>query len=99
LSVETGIAQRSLYAQPSDDTLTLIDVVRERQEAERWTTTHELLAQLVEWVSLVRVEAWLIAGVPRAKLPDPLHIPRPGEKRQEARVMRPSEFARMMVTG
>jgi hypothetical protein len=78
---------------------TLAEAVRDRLERESWSNAHELLAQLIEAVSVLRIEALLIAGVPRWKLPDPTHVPRPGEKRQEVRVVKPSEFARMAVMG
>ena len=78
--------------------LTLADVVRERNDRNAWGATEELLAQLIELLSVVRIEAWLIAGVPRHKLPKAHQVTRPGEQEQEAEmVVTPSEFARMTM--
>lgn len=97
--METGIAQPTLYRQPTDDVLVLADAVRERNDRDSWTDVHELLAQLIEWVSIVRVEAWMINGVPRWKLPSVHHVRRPYESEQEVRVVSVSEFARMTMVG
>jgi hypothetical protein len=86
-----------LYRQRSDDVLTLADAVRDRNDREAWTDLHELLAQVVESISVMRIEAFLIAGVPRWKLPDPHHIRRPGEAVKEATVVTPGQFARLSV--
>lgn len=69
--------------------------VRERNDRNDWTSLHELLATVAELVSLLRVEAWMIAGVERWKLPKPLHIPRPGEEVEQVKTIRPSQFARL----
>lgn len=95
--METGIDQPTLYAQTCDDVFTLASAVRDKVERESWNNLHELLAQLVEMLSVMRVESLLMAGVKRHHLPDPVHVPRPGEKPPEVRTVRPSEFARMMV--
>lgn len=69
--------------------------MRERQEAERWTTTHELLSQLLELVSIVRVEALAANGVKRWELPDVLRVPRPGQEEEPVKTITPSQFARL----
>jgi hypothetical protein len=97
--VETGIDQGTLYRQRGDDTLTLADAVRERNDRDSWTDLHELLAILVDTLNVMRTEAMLIAGVPRSKLPDPRRVTRPGEKKQETPVLTPGQFARLAVTG
>jgi hypothetical protein len=74
-----------------------MDAVRQRREDDRWSTSDELLAQLIELVSIVRIEAWLIAGVPRHKLPDSYHVTRPGEQEAKPVVVTPSQFARLSV--
>jgi hypothetical protein len=86
-----------LARQRTDDTLTLVDVIQERDEtkAREWTVAHELLAQLIELIGVMRIESWLQQGVPRWKLPEPLHVPRPGEKAPEPLVLTPSQFARL----
>jgi predicted AAA+ superfamily ATPase len=96
--VETGIDQPTLYDQSCDDVFTLAEAVRDRLERESWNNVHELIAQLIELVSNLRTESWLIAGVKRNQAPDPVHVPRPGDKPPEVRTVRPSEFARMMVS-
>lgn len=79
--------------------LALAAAVRDRNErqaeAEQWTTTHELLAQLIEWVSLVRVEALAIGQVPSWKLPKVHRVPRPGDDKPGEVVMSPRDFALM----
>lgn len=76
----------------------LADAVRARNDRlDEWSQTDELLATLVELVSVLRIEAWLIARVPRWKLPDPLHIKRPGEEDQQVKTIRPSQFARLQA--
>lgn len=80
--------------------MTLAEAVRDRLERESWSNVHELLAQLVELLSIMRVEALATAGVKRWSLPEPIHIPRPGEDDpKEAIVVTPSQFARMTVVG
>ena len=86
-----------MKAQDSDDVLTLLDVVKERNERESWTTLHELLAQLIDVLNVARIEAFAIGGVPRSKLPEPRRVPRPGDKSQETPVLSPREFARLSV--
>lgn len=95
--METGIAQDALYRQRSDDVLTLMDAVRERNDRDSWTDLHELLALVVDAINVMRTEAFVIAGVARWKLPDPRRIPRPGDKSQETPVLTPREFARLSV--
>lgn len=75
----------------------MLDAAHEREEirAKEWTTADELLAQVVEQIAILRVEAFAIAGVPRWKLPEPYRIPRPGEEKE--RVLTPSQFARLTV--
>jgi hypothetical protein len=97
LAAETGISQGTLYRHCTDDVLTLADAVRERNDRADWTDLHELLAQVVESISVLRIEAFLIAGVPRSKLPEPHHIRRPGEAAKETPVLSPREFARLSV--
>lgn len=58
---------------------------------------HELLAMLVEMVSIVRIEALLVAGVKRWSLPDPVHIPRPGEKEEPVKTVSPGQFLRLQA--
>jgi hypothetical protein len=77
--------------------LTLMDCVRERNDRESWTTVHELIAQAVDAIHVMRLEAFVMAGVPRYKLPDPPRVPRPGDKAEETPVVSPREFARLSV--
>jgi hypothetical protein len=86
-----------LYRHSTGDVLTLADAVRERNDREAWTDLHELLAQVVENLSVLRIEAFLLAGVPRWKLPDAQHIRRPGDTAREAPVVTPGQFARLTV--
>lgn len=72
--------------------------MNEREEAKAWTTTHELLAQIVEWLSLLRVEHLAIWTKKGVTLPDTYHVPRPGEEPDDGVVvMNPREFAQMMA--
>jgi len=79
--------------------LAVSEALRDRLERNDWTLVHELLASVLELLSIMRIEACLMAGVPKHKLPEPMHVPRPGEKPPEVRTVTPSQFARMMVTG
>lgn len=80
--------------------LTLAEAVRDRNERDSWTNVHELLAQLIELLSIVRIEQLAAAGVKRWSLPEMVRIPRPGDDEpKEAMVVTPSQFARMMVSG
>lgn len=97
MAAETGISQGTLYRHSTDDVLTLADAVKERNDRAGWTDLHELLAQVVESISVLRIEAFLIAGVPKWKLPEPHHIRRPGEAVKETPVLSPREFARLSV--
>jgi hypothetical protein len=94
--VATGIAPETLYRHRADDVMALVHEVRRQSKRESWTTTHELLAQLIEAIGVLRIEACLLAGVPKWKLPEPQHVRRPWEN-EEPRVIRPSEFARLTV--
>ena len=76
---------------------TLADELQQQVKRDSWSNIHELVAQLIELVSLMRIEALLIAGVKRSKLPSPYHVPRPGEKAKETPVLTPSQFARLTV--
>lgn len=87
-----------MYRESRDDVLTLAAEVRDHNERASWDNTHELLAQIIDSLSLLRLEMFLIAGVPRWKLPNPYRVPRPGEE-QEVTVITPSQFARLSVTG
>ena len=80
--------------------LAVSDALRDRLDRDSWTLQHELLASVLELLSVIRIEACLIAGVPRHKVPDPVHVPRPGDPPPEEQVttVTPSQFARMMVT-
>jgi hypothetical protein len=78
--------------------MALAHAVRERNDRSEWTTLHELLAMLVEVVSIVRIEALLVAGVKRWSLPDPIHIPRPGEDKEErVKTVTPGQFLRLQA--
>jgi hypothetical protein len=58
-----------------------------------------LLAQIVEWLSLIRTEALSIGGAKRHQLPKVHHVPRPHETDDEIAgvvTMSPREFARMV---
>jgi hypothetical protein len=98
LSAETGIDQSTLYRQPSNDVLTLIECVKERNDrADEWTDLHELLAQVVDAIHVMRMEAYVLQGVPRYKLPEPPRVTRPWEAKKEATVLTPSQFARLSM--
>jgi len=78
--------------------LALATAVRERNDRSEWTSMHELVAMLVEVVSIVRIEALLVAGVKRWSLPDPIHIPRPGEDKEErVKTVTPGQFLRLQA--
>lgn len=72
-----------------------MDCVRERNDRESWTTLHELIAQAIDAIHVMRMEAFVIGGVPRNKLPDAPRVPRPGDETKEAPVLTPREFARL----
>lgn len=74
-----------------------MDAVRERNDRDSWTDLHELVAQVVDALNVARMEAFLIARVPRWKLPDPPRVQRPWEKKQETPVITPGQFARLSV--
>lgn len=101
LSVETGVPQSQLWRQPAADTRALITAVNDRNEAraeiDRWTITHELLAQIIDVLSLRRTEAWRQVGVPAHKLPKPYRVKRPDEPEPQEVVMTPREAAKMMM--
>jgi hypothetical protein len=78
--------------------LAVSDALRDRIERDDWTILHELLASVLELLSVMRIESLLVAGAKRHDVPEPMHVPRPGEKPPEVRTVRPSEFARMMVS-
>ena len=97
--METGIDQPTLYGQRSDDTLTLAEAVRDRNERDSWTNVHELIAQCVELLSVMRIEYLISNGVKRWNLPEPVRVPRPGDEEPKEVVMTPSQFARMTMVG
>ncbi len=71
---------------------------REKVERESWSTLHELMAQAIEWLSLIRTEALALGGAKRHSLPEVHHVRRPWETDDEANnvvVLSPREFARM----
>lgn len=77
---------------------TLADEVHERYKRTGWSQTDELLAELLELLSVVRLENLLAHGVKPRALPEPLHVPRPGERREASTrtlVLSPAEFAAM----
>ena len=49
--------------------------------AERWTTSDELLAQLVEQTHELRRVVMAALGTKQGDLPRPLHIPRPTDEK------------------
>lgn len=74
-------------------------VVWQAERAERlerdhgWTVTDHLLASQIETTHMVFRA--VLASIPRTrpvKLPEPLHIPRPGEQRKEPRRVTPFEL-------
>jgi hypothetical protein len=78
--------------------MALAHAVRERNDRTEWTTLHELVAMLVEMVSIVRIEALVVAGVKRWSLPDPIHIPRPGEDKEDrVKTVSPGQFLRLQA--
>jgi hypothetical protein len=93
------VPQETLWLQPSSDTYALVDALVERAEtdakAREWTTTHELLARLLELLSVLRIENLACHGV-RSGLPKPARMPRPGETTGPV-VLRPGEAARLMM--
>jgi hypothetical protein len=78
--------------------LTLADEVRRQNEANRWTTTHELIANVWDLLHLLRVEALAGMGVRKHALPKHQHVPRPGE-RDEIPTIRPRDLARLTAGG
>lgn len=85
-----------LLAAEPDMVLGLVAALNDRNEARRWTMEHELLAEIVEMLSVVRNEALAIAGVKHFDLPPRVHIPRPGQEAEdEVPVVSPAEFAQM----
>lgn len=79
--------------------MTLADEAAAKAKREQWSNTHELLAVVVELLSLVRRESLAVAGVKAHDLPEPVHIDRPGAKPKKdgVPVMTPRQFARAMA--
>jgi len=76
----------------------LLAALHDRQDAisERFTITEELLAQILEMLSIIRSEA--LIGRIKGNLPEMVHVPRPGrvEPVDTTPVMTPREFSLMM---
>ena len=74
---------------------------RETSNAERFTVTEELLAQILEMLSVIRVEAQALSGfVKQHDLATVVRVPRPGvEPVDPVPVVSPREFALMMQVG
>lgn len=72
---------------------------REETMASRFTTEQELLAEILELLSIMRVEALAMSGsVKKYDLPDVIQVPRPGTVPVDPiPVVTPREFSRMMM--
>lgn len=77
MSAASGIDCRGYEV---DELVTLADEIQARRKVESWSTTDELLAQVIEWLSVMRVESLALGGVKKRDLPEPIHIRRPGEQ-------------------
>ena len=96
-----GVAPDALAATPTMTLATLIDTVHERNERLAWSQTDELLAEVIELLSVMRIEHLAVNGVKHSKLPDIIHIPRPGERAASGAssvvVMSPTEYVQAMA--
>jgi hypothetical protein len=71
---------------------------REQAIAENFTIDQELLAQILELLSVVRVEALSMGGLKKSELPDVIRVPRPGvEPEDPIPTISPREFSLMMA--
>lgn len=66
---------------------------RDKQERMSWTQTDELLARLIELISVMRQEFLLFNGVKSHRLPPVMNIPRPGDKPSGPVRLSAAEFA------
>lgn len=64
--------------------LTFAEEVAARNKRDRWRTEHELAANTIELLSMIRNEQLLAAGVKQHKLPKLIRIPRPGKRNPNA---------------
>jgi hypothetical protein len=74
----------------------------EQAELAEWSTLHELLARNIEASDHAMRQAMANAGFKSDKIPKPVRIRRPGQPAEEAEdaiVMRPHEFAKLLATG
>lgn len=87
-----------------DYVVTLAEEVAERRRNDAWRWPEELLAELLELVSIMRIEYLAGRGVNPGKLPPPVRVTRPGQTMKPAqgngaRTMTAAEFARAHATG
>jgi hypothetical protein len=65
--------------------------------ASHFTVTEELLAQILEFLSIMRIEALALGRVKPRDLPEPIRVPRPGvEPVDPIPTITPREFVMMM---
>jgi len=80
----------------------LLSALTEREETKSgyFTVTEELLAQILEMLSIIRAEAW-VGKVDKRKVPEMVHVPRPGQEEpvDTTPVLTPREFALMTQVG
>jgi hypothetical protein len=96
LVVETGVAPSELLDAEPGLVQSLVSAVHERDENATWSVERELLAQLIELTSIVRVEALALGGVPKHKLPLVIRVPRPDDDPAgDVPVITPRQFALM----
>lgn len=93
-------AEAGFDASKIDDPSLLVAIAKEigdarRAQVKEWTTTHELLAQMIDLLSVMRVEN----AVGRLKpLPKSHRVARPWETKKEGgEAMSPRNFARMLA--
>jgi hypothetical protein len=86
-----------------DYLITLAEEVSEKRRRETWRWPEELLAELLEVLSIVRIELLASHGVKPANLPKPVRVTRPGSTlpppSDGVRTMTAAEFARAHATG
>jgi hypothetical protein len=76
----------------------LVEAANRKAEAEAWTTEHELLASLTEWVHALWATTVRVNSSKKVNI-EPLRIPRPGVRDEAPRAVSPSDLAMLLTTG
>lgn len=105
--MQSGIPPNVLVDHDFDMLAALQDELIEKDQRDSWRVTEELLAQILEMLSIMRGEAWALQGVKR--WPDPISVPRPSHLERSpsetprtnsgVRAVTPREYARSMALG